>query len=136
MSAPGKAYQGENITVFFEARRCLHAAECVRGLPDVFDTGKRPWIQPDHAAAETVAEVVRRCPTGALHYARSGREETGDETTQITPQPDGPLFIRGKLTIETPEGELEETRVALCRCGQSSNKPFCDGTHSKVGWRG
>lgn len=134
MSAPGKAYKGEDIAVFFAARRCLHVAECVRGLPEVFDTDKRPWIQPDHAAAETVAEVVRRCPTGALHYALSGQEETGDETTQITPQPDGPLVIRGRLSIKTPEGELQETRAALCRCGQSGNKPFCDGTHSKVGW--
>lgn len=135
MSAPGRAYKGEDVTVFFAAWRCLHVAECVRGLPEVFDTDKRPWIQPDHADASTVAEVVRRCPTGALHYALSGQEEIGDEATKITPQPDGPLLIRGNLRIETPEGEVEETRAALCRCGQSGNKPFCDGTHSKVGWR-
>ena len=137
MSAPGKAYKGEAITVFFDARRCLHVAECVRGLPEVFDTDQRPWIQPDYAAVKTVAEVVRRCPTGALHYALSGQDEAGevgDETTRITPQPDGPLIIQGNLEIETPEGQLEETRAALCRCGQSGNKPFCDGTHSKVGW--
>ena len=135
MSAPGKAYKGENITVFFAARRCLHVAECIRGLPEVFDTDKRPWIQPDHADAPTVAEVVRRCPTGALHYALLGQEETSDETTQITPQKDGPLLVRGRLSIKTPEGELQETRVALCRCGQSGNKPFCDGTHRKVDWK-
>lgn len=124
------------MTVLYDARRCLHVAECVRGLPDVFDTKARPWIQPDHADAEQVAAVVRRCPTGALHYALSeGDQEEGDATTRITPQPDGPLFIRGALLIETPEGELEETRAALCRCGQSGNKPFCDGTHKKVGWQ-
>lgn len=42
-----KAYEGPSITVTFEAGRCLHAAECVHGLPEVFDTARRPWIQPD-----------------------------------------------------------------------------------------
>ena len=136
MSAPGKAYREESVTVFFDARRCLHVAECVRGLPAVSDTDKRLWIQPDHADALEVAEVVRRCPTGALHYAlASGNEETGDATTQITPRPDGPLMIWGRLEISTPDGTLKETRAALCRCGQSRNKPFCDGTHSEVGWQ-
>ena len=102
----------------------------------MFATDKRPWIQPDNADALEVAEVVRRCPTGALHYALAGNEETGDATTQITPRPDGPLMIRGRLETGTPDGTLNETRAALCRCGQSGNKPFCDGTHSKMGWQG
>ncbi|MET8203716.1 (4Fe-4S)-binding protein [Micromonospora taraxaci] len=63
-----KTYEGQKITVTFEARRCLHAAECVRGLPEVFDPGQRPWIRPDGAEAERLAEVVRRCPSGALQY--------------------------------------------------------------------
>ncbi|MEU4555477.1 putative Fe-S cluster protein YjdI [Micromonospora violae] len=63
-----KTYEGQKITVTFEAGRCWHAAECVRGLPEVFDTGQRPWIRPDGAEAERLAEVVRRCPSGALQY--------------------------------------------------------------------
>lgn len=63
-----KAYEGRLITVTFEARRCLHAAECVNGLPEVFDTTERPWIRPDGAEAERLVEVVRRCPSGALQY--------------------------------------------------------------------
>ncbi|MEV7864602.1 (4Fe-4S)-binding protein [Streptomyces sp. NPDC088124] len=63
-----RAYRAESITVTFEAGRCLHAAECVRGLPEVFDPGARPWIRPDRAPAERLAEVVRRCPSGALQY--------------------------------------------------------------------
>ena len=66
--AEKKAYEGKSITVTFEARRCRHAAECVRGLPEVFDPGERPWIRPDGAEAERLAEVVRRCPSGALQY--------------------------------------------------------------------
>ncbi|MFE3219668.1 (4Fe-4S)-binding protein [Streptomyces antimycoticus] len=63
-----KVYQARSITVTFEARRCLHAAECVQGLPEVFDIAKRPWNQPGNATAERLAEVVRRCPSGALRY--------------------------------------------------------------------
>ncbi|MGW2260502.1 (4Fe-4S)-binding protein [Streptomyces sp. NPDC001780] len=72
-----KAYKGRSITVTFEARRCRHAAECVNGLPEVFDPGKRPWIRPDGAEAERLAEVVRRCPSGALRYElMDGEAET------------------------------------------------------------
>lgn len=74
-----KVYEGRSITVTFEARRCLHAAECVNGLPEVFDTAKRPWIRPDGAEAERLAEVVRRCPSGALRYEfADGGVETPD----------------------------------------------------------
>ncbi len=132
----GKAYRGEGVAVFYDARRCLHVAECVRGLPDVFDPNARPWIQPQNAPAEAVAAVVRRCPTGALHYALAGADgEVGEDETLVTPQPDGPLLVRGRLAITTPQGDLKETRAALCRCGGSGNKPFCDGTHTKIGWR-
>ena len=63
-----KAYPGKRIVVTFDGEVCRHAAECVRGLPEVFDTKQRPWIQPDNAPADQVAEVVRRCPSGALQY--------------------------------------------------------------------
>ncbi|WP_279516085.1 (4Fe-4S)-binding protein [Micromonospora sp. DH14] len=77
-----KTYEGKKITVTFEARRCRHAAECVRGLPEVFDTGQRPWIRPEGAEAERLAEVVRRCPSGALQYELvDGRAETPDLPT-------------------------------------------------------
>ncbi|MEV1155088.1 (4Fe-4S)-binding protein [Micromonospora chokoriensis] len=83
-----KTYEGQKITVTFEARRCLHAAECVRGLPEVFDPGQRPWIRPDGAEAERLAEVVRRCPSGALQYelVDGGAEtRTGPHGSGATP---------------------------------------------------
>ena len=61
-----KSYVGTQITVSFDVDVCQHAAECVRGLPAVFDVNQRPWIQPDHADPDTVREVVARCPSGAL----------------------------------------------------------------------
>ncbi|WBB99327.1 MULTISPECIES: (4Fe-4S)-binding protein [unclassified Solwaraspora] len=80
-----KAYEGQSITVTFEARRCLHAAEWVRGLPEVFDPGQRPWSRPDGAEAERLAEGLRRCPSGALRYELvSGGAEAPDRPTWVT----------------------------------------------------
>jgi uncharacterized Fe-S cluster protein YjdI len=59
----GRAYAAPEVTVFYDRGRCRHYAECVRGLPQVFDPTRRPWIRADLADADTVAEVVRRCPT-------------------------------------------------------------------------
>ncbi|MFD7322911.1 (4Fe-4S)-binding protein [Streptomyces sp. NPDC059875] len=124
-----KEYEGEGLTVTFEPRRCLHAAECVHGLPAVFDLGKRPWIQPDGADAGLVAEVVRRCPSGALQYhPADGSAEPPDSPTTVRRNPAGQLVMRGDLAIEVAgeEGVRHETRVMLCGCGASGNQPYCD----------
>ena len=63
-----KAYRSEKITVSFDLQRCIHARECVRGLPEVFDTEKRPWIQPDNTEPDTITTVVLRCPSSALQF--------------------------------------------------------------------
>jgi len=65
-------YRGKGITVTYDATVCTHATECVRGLPDVFDIRSRPWIQPGNADPEQIAEVIRRCPSGALQYRLTG----------------------------------------------------------------
>jgi uncharacterized Fe-S cluster protein YjdI len=61
-----KRYTGAAVDVSFDPVRCRHAAECLRGLPAVFDTERRPWILADGADPEDVVDVVARCPTGAL----------------------------------------------------------------------
>lgn len=137
MKSKRRSYQGSEITVSFDARRCIHAARCVRGLPEVFDPDRRPWIAPDAAAAERVAEVVRSCPTGALRYeAAAGIEPEGPEDRNtITIRPNAPLHLRGDLAFLLPEGiESRETRAALCRCGASRNKPYCDNSHEAAGF--
>jgi uncharacterized Fe-S cluster protein YjdI len=124
----GKAYTAPAITVYYDRARCRHYAECVHGLPQVFDVTRRPWIRADLADAETVAEVVRRCPTGALHYRlESAEPEPPTVPTTIRRDAAGPLLVRGKLLLDTPEGLLQETRAALCGCGGSKKQPFCDG---------
>lgn len=135
---PGKRYTGAAVHVVFDGPRCIHAAECVRGLPAVFDRNRRPWILPDGAAAEEVAAVVERCPTGALHYERvdGGAQESPDERNTICVQPNGPYYMRGRLRVATADGALliEDVRLALCRCGQSQHKPFCDNAHQAAGF--
>lgn len=118
-----KGYEGERIEVTYDAARCLHAAECVRGLPAVFDVAKRAWITPDAADAEALAAVIRRCPTGALHYTlRDGEPEGPSVPTRIRFPEGGPLLIEGDLELDGKR----ETRAAICRCGESANQPYCD----------
>ncbi|MEU8510088.1 (4Fe-4S)-binding protein [Kitasatospora sp. NPDC048722] len=123
-----KAYEAPGITVTFDAGICRHAAECVHGLPAVFDTGRRPWISPGAAPAADVAEVVRRCPTGALRYRLAGGEaEPPDRPTTVTRTVDGRLLLRGELRVAAPDGEVRETpRAMLCGCGGSAEQPYCD----------
>jgi CDGSH-type Zn-finger protein/uncharacterized Fe-S cluster protein YjdI len=134
-----KAYRSEKITVSFDLKRCIHSEECVRGLPEVFDTEKRPWIQPDRSNPDRVAEVVMRCPTGALQFERrdGGAEEPVPNENIVAVAVNGPLYVRGDIEIKDSTGTLllEDTRVALCRCGESKNKPFCDNSHKQANFR-
>src|SRR6059036_2702471 len=134
-----KEYANDQIVVTWEPAYCIHAADCLDGLPAVFDPWRRPWIAVDAASADEIAEVVMRCPTGALHFRRldGGDQEPEPQDPTVQLRPNGPLFVRGKIRIEDASGHLirEDTRVALCRCGGSGNKPFCDGTHRTIGFR-
>jgi uncharacterized Fe-S cluster protein YjdI len=135
---PSRVYAGDAIEVHWEPRLCIHMRNCVRGLPQVFDAEARPWVRVDAADADAIAAAVETCPTGALHYKRldGGPQEQPQEPPTVDPRPNGPLFVRGRVRIVDPEGEVvrEDTRVALCRCGGSGNKPFCDGTHRQIGF--
>jgi CDGSH-type Zn-finger protein len=107
-------------------------------LPQVFVPEARPWVVVDAADADAVAAAIESCPTGALHHRRldGGLQEQTPAETTVEPRPNGPLFVRGAVRIVDPEGRLirEDTRVALCRCGASENKPFCDGSHRRIGF--
>jgi uncharacterized Fe-S cluster protein YjdI/CDGSH-type Zn-finger protein len=133
-----RTYRGSHIEVSFDGDLCIHATECVRGLPAVFDRGRRPWVVADNAAADEVSVVVERCPTGALQYTRrdGSRDEQAPDVTTVTPVENGPLALRGFLMVRHEDGSLERLpRAALCRCGQSKNKPFCDNSHLEAGFR-
>src|SRR5713226_5215029 len=113
---------------------------CVSGLPEVFDPKARPWVRPDRAAAGRIAELVMRCPTGALHFRRldGGADEAVPKATTMRQITNGPLYVRGDVEVQNETGEVirRDTRLALCRCGHSANKPFCDGSHRTAGFQG
>jgi CDGSH-type Zn-finger protein/uncharacterized Fe-S cluster protein YjdI len=133
-----RQYGGEGIRVTYDAERCIHAAECVHGLPAVFDPNRRPWIDATAAPAEELAAVIRQCPTGALRYERldGGPAEAPAPANVLRVSPDGPVYASGDLVIlDAERREIErDARAAFCRCGASKSKPFCDGRHAEVGF--
>jgi uncharacterized Fe-S cluster protein YjdI len=136
-----KKYSSDSIVVSFDPRLCIHAARCVEGAPEVFDPNERPWIRPGNAGADKIADVVSRCPTGALRYERldGGRPETVPGEVTLTVEKDGPIYVRGPLPLVDGAGNRYDDaghRYALCRCGGSGNKPYCDGTHRTMGFEG
>jgi len=75
--------------------------------------------------------------TGEPPAGRTDALPVRDGTLAIEPQPDGPLRVRGNLELTSGTGRVvaRVTAAHLCRCGGSANKPFCDGTHAKIGFR-
>jgi CDGSH-type Zn-finger protein len=94
------------------------------------------WVDAKQASADQIADVVQRCPTGALHFRRKdgGAEEATPGRNVVRITRDGPLYLWGDLEIHTSTGMLKESRAALCRCGASRNKPFCDTSHEAIGF--
>lgn len=134
-----RSYEGEGIVVHFEPKLCIHAERCVHGLPAVFDAKRKPWIDPKGTGADAIAETIHRCPTGALTYERTdgGAQETPDAEASVRTVPDGPLHLRGRVEVVDGEGGVIEVgpRAALCRCGASKNKPYCDNSHLEIDFR-
>lgn len=133
------AFRTPEITVTWSRSRCTHAADCVMNLPTVFEPGRRPWVDPAQASPDAVARVVARCPTGALHFERmdDGAPEPVPTLNTVMPSRHGPIYLRGDIEVQDESGAvlLRDTRVALCRCGQSRTKPLCDNTHTAIGFR-
>ncbi|GJM32211.1 MAG: hypothetical protein DHS20C18_12120 [Saprospiraceae bacterium] len=137
-----KEYSNGEVTIVWKPDVCIHSEMCFKGLPTVFDPKARPWINAEGANTEAIMAQVNKCPSGALSYymnadAGAGPVETeGERIVEITQN--GPLMVYGNITVKFPDGkEAKQHRVtAFCRCGASSNKPFCDGTHRKVEFRG
>jgi uncharacterized Fe-S cluster protein YjdI/CDGSH-type Zn-finger protein len=134
-----REYRSERISVLWFAERCIHSGECIRAQPAVFDTRRRPWIVLEEASADEVAEAVLRCPTGALHFRRhdGGPEEAAGEAIEVRTVRHGPYFLRGPATVTEESGRVirSDTRMALCRCGESRHMPFCDNSHRAIGFR-
>jgi CDGSH-type Zn-finger protein/uncharacterized Fe-S cluster protein YjdI len=132
-------YPGERATVTWNGHLCIHIGECSRAKGELFIAGRQPWCQPDLASDAEVEDVVARCPSGALSVRRADgtRPERAATENSVQVSYNGPLFVRGDLDIENapPNAPALKFRAALCRCGQSRNKPYCDNSHEKAGFR-
>lgn len=120
-----KLYTGENIDVSFDPKRCIHAAECVKNLPSVFDTDKRPWISTDNATANAIAKVVEMCPSGALEYNRKdGVTNEYHDSNEIIIGNSNEIYLRGEFTLKYQSEEIKLNRAILKGSNDISDYPF------------
>ena len=131
-------YEGDAAEVDWDGRLCIHVGECGRAANTLFVGGRKPWCWPDEVEADVTVDVVTRCPTGALSLRRKdgGPGESPQNENVVVVSNHGPLYVRGDLAIEGAAEDMPGVRfrAALCRCGQSKNKPFCDNTHEQSGF--
>lgn len=126
--------KGERIAVHFDPVRCVHSRNCVLGNPKVFvPNADGAWIHPDAAAVDEVEAIVRSCPSGALTFERldDAADETAPEVNTLRVRENGPLAFHADSSVA---GQHQPWRFTLCRCGLSSNKPFCDNRHKDGGF--
>ncbi len=135
-----KEYSNGETTVVWEAEKCIHSAICVKGLGDVFKPKERPWIKIDASDTEAIINQVKQCPSGALSYYMNDEKDQSSQTleTKVEVLENGPLLVYGTLNVVAKDGtsETKNKTTAFCRCGQSSNKPYCDGAHIKAEFKG
>ncbi|HOY06664.1 MAG TPA: (4Fe-4S)-binding protein [Saprospiraceae bacterium] len=137
-----KKYSNGDITVVWKPDSCIHSTLCWRGLTNVFNPKKRPWIDMEGTDSEAIIAQVEKCPSGALSFYKNSAPEALPETvdveTIVEVSPNGPLMVYGNIKVKDAEGnETVKYKVtAFCRCGGSQNKPYCDGTHGKIGFTG
>ena len=98
-----RTYRGERIEVSFDLGRCIHIGECLRLLPELFELDRRPWLLPDAAEPDAIAETVGHCPSGALLFRRlgDGPQEAYPSTT-VTPIRNGPLLVTSEISSSSP----------------------------------
>jgi uncharacterized Fe-S cluster protein YjdI len=137
-----KEYSNDEITVIWKPDLCIHSAECVKGSPEVFKPEERPWIQIENSDSKQIMQTIDKCPSGALSYRTENSEESETQDNgkiTIKATKNGPFLIKGVVEIEDSTGEIKLSKgktTALCRCGASANKPFCDGSHTGVEFKG
>ena len=135
-----KRYPTEELDVIWKPKLCIHAAECVKRLPNVYDPKAKPWVTPENASTEELIDQINACPSGALTFElKGGRKMKEEKVSEVKVQvtANGPVLVHGDIHITYPDGseEKKEKMTALCRCGASGNKPFCDGQHNKIGFK-
>ncbi|MBL7733550.1 MAG: (4Fe-4S)-binding protein [Chitinophagaceae bacterium] len=141
-------YTNGEVTVVWKPDVCIHSTLCWKGLGEVFKPREKPWVQMDGSTSEKIIEQVRKCPSGALSYymndEKAATAAPGDVVAEaatilkVQVTANGPYLIKTECVVIHADGK-EETKsgtVALCRCGASANKPYCDGSHKKIDFQG
>ncbi|MBN8570389.1 MAG: (4Fe-4S)-binding protein [Ignavibacteria bacterium] len=147
MSKFDKTYTNGEVTVFWKPDLCIHSTKCFHSLPEVFNPKIRPWVQLDKSSSDKIIETVKNCPSGALSFKYNGEssnegqnleepktEPISNSSVRIEVTNNGPFMVTGSAVIINKDGTetIKEGKFALCRCGQSTRKPFCDGTHKSI----
>ncbi len=158
----GRKYKNDEITVYWKPGACVHASYCYRELIEVFDPGRRPWVDMSGSTTERIIEVVNMCPTEALTWKWNDDaqnknidvnqtnhiifrrpellepQETTEEVRSVTVKvlTDGPIVLKGDFTFiyNGTTKKVREGLISICRCGASEHMPFCDGIHRKIGY--
>lgn len=132
-------YSKDNVTIVWKPEQCIHSKICWTDLRDVFDPFRKPWVNMDGASLEAIVAQVGKCPSGALSILSSVENKYMDNQSSKEPvaiqiKPNGPILIQTSCAVTKPDGtvEIREGVTALCRCGASANKPYCDGAHKKI----
>jgi len=127
--------RGREVVIRFDGGRCIHSRNCVLGRPDVFVPNVAgEWIHPDRATPDEVAHLALTCPSGAITYERldGGPMEAQPKVNTVHVRENGPLALHAPHTVA---GATPALRATLCRCGASHNKPWCDGSHTSIGFQ-
>lgn len=142
-----KEYSNGEITIFWKHELCIHSANCLMGMPRVFNNRRNPWINLAGANSKEVMKIIDSCPSRALTYLKSTnfRVQKPRKHKKQTPKfarvqilKDGPALITGNFIIRDLKKKkirLESEVAAICRCGHSNKKPFCDGSHLVKGFK-
>jgi len=137
-----KKYSNGEVTIVWKPDKCIHSAICFNGLGEVFHPQELPWITLEKSSTERIVDQVKKCPSGALSFYRNS-DTNNDEIkveaeTIVEASHNGPLLVYGNVIIKNSEGVITRKNnvTAFCRCGGSGNKPFCDGSHKKIGFVG
>ena len=126
--------EGNDLTLVVDMKRCIHSRFCVTGAPKTFIANVvGPWLHPDETDADLLVEISHACPSGAIAYRGKGRiaDECAPQVNMMRVRENGPNAIHAPITLA---GEDIGFRATFCRCGQSKNKPFCDGSHHDAGF--
>ena len=131
---------GTHATIHFYASKCIHSRTCVLSHPDVFVPNVvGAWIHPDAQPVEELIRIGQNCPSGAITVVRKQTTAGAFADSNGAPlvntvrvRENGPLAFEAGLQVKgTPQ---TNPRATLCRCGQSQNKPYCDGSHVAAGF--